>query len=245
MWLRAPNLDVTHGFSTRVGGVSHAPYDSLNFDDREDDPPRVAVNRLRALAQLGWRPEQVARLEQVHGAEVVQAQPGVQTGDGLVSDRPGLVLAIGTADCYPVLLHDPEAGVVGAAHAGWRGTVAGVAVRTLEAMTELGADPARVRAAIGPGICADHYEVGPDVAEAFGRAGLGAAVTEPPGRLHLGLGAPHPHLDLLAANRHLLLDAGIQPDHLWAAGLCSFDTEFFSFRRDSGKTGRMWAVIGL
>lgn len=234
MWLSSPLLRARHGFSLRDGGFSSAPFDSLNFDDREDDPAVVAENRRVALAALGLNAERVARLNQVHGAEVRRARPGVQTGDALVTDAPGLALAIGTADCYPILLEDAEAGVVGAAHAGWRGTVARIAARTLDAMAELGARPERVVAAIGPGICGERYAVGPEVARAFEAEGLGEALLD---------GGGETRLDLLVANRRVLADAGVAPERVWAAGRCSTEPDFFSFRRDAGRTGRMWAVV--
>ena len=128
------------------------------------------------------------------------------------------------------------AGVVGAAHAGWRGTVGRVAARTVEAMVERGADPANIRAAVGPGICGECYPVGEDVARQFAEAGLGDFVQERQGQ---------PHLDLAGANRAVLLSAGVRPEHLWVSGRCSTEEDFYSYRRDAGRTGRMWAVIGL
>ena len=134
MLLRSPVLGVPHAFTTRAGGVSVGAYAGLNLDDREDDPQAVAENRLRLAAALGFAPARVARLHQVHGSDVREARPSVQEGDALVSREPGLLLAIGTADCYPILLADEAAGVVGAAHAGWRGTLERVAVERIVLM---------------------------------------------------------------------------------------------------------------
>ncbi|WP_045233669.1 peptidoglycan editing factor PgeF [Deinococcus pimensis] len=234
MWLHAPHLRATHGFSTRRGGVSSGPYASLNLDDREDRADDVEENRRRALGALGLGAARVARLDQVHGTDVVRGRVGVQRADGVVTDEPGLVLTIMTADCYPVLLEDAEAGVVGAAHAGWRGTLGRVAARTVEAMTALGARPERIRAAVGPGIAAARYAVGVDVARQFEEGGLGLAVRDVDGA---------PHLDLLAANVRVLAEAGVPEDAVWTAGLCSTEDAFFSYRRDAGRTGRMWAAI--
>ncbi|MBB6098917.1 hypothetical protein HNR42_002352 [Deinobacterium chartae] len=236
MWLSAPNLTFRHGFSLRHGGVSQGPFASLNFDDRQDHPLHVAENRRIALSALGFDPDRVARLEQVHSCEVLTARPGVQTGDAQVSDVPGLALAIGTADCYPILLEDPEAGIVGAAHAGWRGTVGRIAARTVEAMQRLGARPERIRAAIGPGISRAQYPVGPEVRARFLEAGFPEEV--------LSAGPGGVHLDLLDANRFVLREAGLGTDQIWAANRCSTEADFFSYRRDAGQTGRMWAVIG-
>lgn len=236
MLLRSPVLPLPHAFTTRAGGVSVGAYAGLNLDDREDDPGVVAENRRRLAASLGFEPSRVARLDQVHGTEVREAQPGVQEGDALVSREPGLLLAVGTADCYPVLLADPEAGVVGAAHAGWRGTLGRIAARTVEAMVERGADPANLRAAVGPGISGEQYAVGAGVAGQFQEVGLGEFV------LKLADG---PHLDLAGANRAVLLAAGLRPENIWVSGRCSTEPDFYSYRRDAGRTGRMWAVIGL
>ncbi|UBV42664.1 peptidoglycan editing factor PgeF [Deinococcus taeanensis] len=238
MLLHAPHLHAPHAFTTRAGGVSRGFYAGLNLDDREDDPAAVAVNRAQLTAALGFGPGQVARLTQVHGTDVVHAcEGGHWTGDALVTARPGVLLAIGTADCYPLLLHDPEAGVVGAAHAGWKGTVGHIAARTVEAMTALGARPERLRAAVGPGISAAQYPIGAEVADRFGAAGLGAFVR----RGHSG----QPHLDLGGANRAVLRAAGVPDGFIWVSGRCSTEADFYSYRRDAGRTGRMWAVIGL
>ncbi|AFZ67643.1 peptidoglycan editing factor PgeF [Deinococcus peraridilitoris] len=235
MWLHAPNLRASHGFSTRQGGVSGSPFDSLNLDDRQDDPARVAENRRRALGRLGFDPERSAHLDQVHGTRVVHARSGIQTGDALVTSELDLLLTIMTADCYPILLEDSHAGVIGAAHAGWRGTLGRIAAATVQAMTGLGADRKRIQVAIGPGICARQYAVGSDVVRAVTEAGLGEALLDIGGTTHL---------DLLSANISVLCDAGIERPHIWAAGRCSTEAAFFSFRRDAGRTGRMWAVIG-
>lgn len=247
MIMTTPILRAAHAFTSRAGGVSVGAFAGLNLDDRQDDPAAVSENRRRLTAQLGFLPGQVSRLEQVHGADVVQASPGqVQRADAQVTRQPGVLLAVATADCYPVLLEDPEAGVLegealqggvvgagvlGAAHAGWRGTAGDVVGQTVRAMVRLGARPERIRAAVGPGICAAQYPVGGEVVQAFEGAGLGQFVQGG-------------HLDLRAANLHLLLRAGLSPKHLWASGRCSTESQFYSHRRDAGTTGRMWAVIG-
>lgn len=233
--LQAPNLSVPHAFSTRAGGVSGGAYAGLNLDDREDDPQAVAENRARLARALGFDPSAWARLNQVHGTDVIEAtEAGVWEGDALVTHTPGLLLAIGTADCYPLLLADEEAGIIGAAHAGWKGTLGRIGERTVQAMTRLGARPERIRAAVGPGICAAQYEVGEDTAQQFGASGLGEWVIR---------GGEKPHLDLAGANRQILHGAGVRD--IWVSGRCSTEADFYSYRRDAGQTGRMWAVIGL
>ena len=242
MIMTTPILRAAHGFTSRAGGVSVGAYEGLNLGEGQDDPAAVSENRRRLSTELGFTPLQVSRLEQVHGADVVQARPGlVQRADAQVTGQAGVLLAVATADCYPVLLEDLEAGmlgggvvgagVLGAAHAGWRGTVADIVGHTVRAMVQLGARPERIRAAVGPGICAAQYPVGGEVVSAFMQAGLGQFVQ-------------NGHLDLCAANLHLLLRAGLLPEHLWASGRCSTEAQFYSHRRDAGTTGRMWAVIG-
>lgn len=233
--IHAPNLGVPHAFSTRLGGVSGGDFAGLNLDDRVDDPALVQVNRERLASSLGFTAQSVARLEQVHGTDVIRVSaPGVWTGDALVSATPGVLLAIGTADCYPLLLADEAAGVIGATHAGWKGTVGDIAGKTVQAMLELGARAERIRAAVGPGICGEQYPVGAEVADRFRASGLAEFVLERGSALHL---------DLAGANRALLAQAGVKD--IWVSGRCSTEADFYSFRRDAGRTGRMWAVIGL
>ncbi|WP_135228726.1 peptidoglycan editing factor PgeF [Deinococcus fonticola] len=233
--LYAPNLNVPHAFTTRRGGESTGAYAGLNLDDRADDPITVARNRARLAGALGFPATAFARLDQVHGTDVITAAgPGVWVGDALVTAKPGVLLAIGTADCYPLLLADPQAGVLGAAHAGWKGTVGDIAGQVVGAMTRLGADPSRIHAAVGPGICGERFEVGEDVAEKFRAAGLGEFILQGQGRARI---------DLAGANAFLLRRAGVTD--VWVSGRCSTEDDFYSYRRDAGQTGRMWAVIGL
>jgi polyphenol oxidase len=164
---------VRHGFFTRAGGVSEGEFASLNCGYASgDDGTRVGANRARALRRLGAAPASLCTVRQVHGADVVVAQsppqerPSVQA-DALVTDRPGITLGVLSADCAPVLLADPDAGVVGAAHAGWRGALAGVIEATVGAMVGLGALRSRIRAAVGPCIAQESYEVGPELLARF------------------------------------------------------------------------------
>jgi polyphenol oxidase len=171
--LSASNLDaldrVRHGFFTREGGVSEGDFASLNCGYSSGDASSlVEANRARALQRLGMAPASLCTVRQVHSAAVVvacapqPARPSI-AADALVTDRPGITLAVLSADCAPVLLADPEAGVIGAAHAGWRGALAGVIEATVEAMIGLGAARDRVHAAIGPCIAQASYEVGPEL----------------------------------------------------------------------------------
>lgn len=164
---------VRHCFFTRQGGVSRGIYASLNCGyGSNDERAKVTENRRRALAVIELPEEALATTYQVHSADVVDvsepwpldARPRV---DAMVTMRPGVALGIGTADCAPVLFADPEVGVIGAAHAGWRGAVNGVLEATVQRMMQLGADPRRIHAAVGPCIGQASYEVGPEFPRPF------------------------------------------------------------------------------
>lgn len=172
-FLTDPALDgLPHGFFTRRGGVSTGGFASLNCSlSGRDDPDAVAANRARAMAALGLPAAALSGAHQVHGVAVATVTAPIPNGrrpeaDALVTDRPGLALGIVTADCGPVLFADRAAGVVGAAHAGWRGAVAGVLEATLDAMEALGARRERIAAVVGPCIRQPSYEVGADLREA-------------------------------------------------------------------------------
>jgi polyphenol oxidase len=163
---------VSHGFFTREGGVSTGLYASLNCGGGSgDDRGAVAENRARAAAMLGVARDGLATNHQVHGIAVttlVRPVKGVHPrADAMVTSARGLALGILTADCVPVLFADSQAGVIGAAHAGWRGALGGVLEATVRAMAALGADPARIRAGIGPAIGPASYEVGPEFPAPF------------------------------------------------------------------------------
>lgn len=169
MMIQHPDLAGTrHGFFTRMGGVSEGGFSALNCSDRSaDEPERVAENRRRAAAALGFAPAALVGVYQVHGTAVAVCDAPWDSrpvADAVVTARPGLLLGIVTADCGPVLFADAQAGIVGAAHAGWRGAVAGVLEATLEAMRGLGAR--NITAVVGPCIAQPSYEVGPDLRDA-------------------------------------------------------------------------------
>jgi hypothetical protein len=162
-----------HGFFTRRGGVSEGPYASLNCSlSGQDDRGRVRENRRRAADALGLPAAALHGLTQVHGTAVAEvdaagwAEGAGPSADAMVTRRRGVALGIVTGDCAPVLFADAEAGVIGAAHAGWRGAAAGVLEETVAAMERLGASRARVVAAVGPCIAQASYEVGPDLRDA-------------------------------------------------------------------------------
>lgn len=162
-----------HGFFTRAGGVSTGILAGMNCGyGSNDDPANVTENRARAMALLDLPATALTTVYQVHSPDVVTVtEPfphhAAPKADAMVTDRPGVALGILTADCVPVLFHDPVARVIGAAHAGWKGAATGVLSATVNAMAALGADPARISSCIGPHIGRDSYEVGPEFRERF------------------------------------------------------------------------------
>jgi hypothetical protein len=161
-----------HGFFTRRGGASSGVFEGLNCGfGSSDQNDIVTINRARAAEAMGVTPDRLVNVHQVHSAEVVEIDTPVggdpPRADAMVSRTPGLALAILTADCQPVLFADAEAGVIGAAHAGWKGALNGILEATVEAMVALGASPAGIRAVIGPSISQRAYEVGPELFEDF------------------------------------------------------------------------------
>jgi YfiH family protein len=235
---------VRHGFPERGGGVSTGARASLNLGKRwGDDGALVDENRRRLAAHAGYDPEQLQIMRHVHGTNVWRVgEPVAESAefDGLVCDRVGPVLGAFAADCIPILFADPEARVIGAAHAGWRGTLAGVARNVIARMTELGARPERIRVALGPSIGPCCFEVGPDVVAPF-REALG----ELPGLVVPG---PHKdHLDLRVATRAILERAGVLPEHIDDRPPCTkCEAErFFSYRRDGLDGGVHMAFIQL
>ena len=242
-YLTCPALGAPHGFSTRLGGQSEGPFASLNLGvSAGDDEPTVRLNR-QAWAEALGMPGPILSLHQVHGAAVhaVAERPHETLyGDGVVSATPGLPISVFTADCTPILLHDPVSGAVGAVHAGWRGTVAHVVQAAVQAMAErYGARPEAMRAAIGPAIGPCCFEVGPEVVEAASQApwpGWEAAVVPQ---------SPRPHFDLFEANERQLVAAGLAPERVFNSRLCTACRAdwFYSWRRDQGRTGRLQAAI--
>ncbi len=225
--------------TTRAGGRSAAPYDSFNLGDHVgDDPTAVAANRRRLGQGIGLGPERVAWMNQVHGtdvATVTSADGPTPTADALVTDRPRLALAVVVADCVPVLFADPTAGVVGAAHAGRRGAADGILARTLEAMTELGAETEHVEVLLGPAVCGLCYEVPAGMRDEVEAALPGSAATTRVGT---------PGLDLRAGLRRSLAELGVT--RVDTDTRCTFeDDQLFSHRRavhTGGTTGRLAAV---
>ncbi|MBO0763734.1 MAG: peptidoglycan editing factor PgeF [Hyphomicrobiaceae bacterium] len=220
---------LAHGFFTRHGGVSEGVYASLNCGlGSKDRPEAVRANRARVMRHLGAR--DMVTAYQVHGTKVVVVD-GTARGerpraDALVTAARGVAVGVLTADCAPVLLADPPAGVVAAAHAGWRGALAGVAEAALEAMESLGAKRARTHATVGPCIGPSVYEVGPEFEAQFLEHDAANA------RFFAGAGAGRrAKFDLSGYVAERLRRAGVVA--VSAAGICSFSVQdaFFSYRR--------------
>jgi len=221
-WLQADLDGAGAAFSTRLGGVSEAPFDSLNLGLlTDDDAESVGENRRRLAAALEFEAEQVAFARQVHGTRLIEhpRDGGVEEADGHVIREPGLAALVFTADCLPVAVAGP--GGMAMLHAGWRGLAGGILAAGVKAV-------GATSAAIGPGIGLCCYEVGEEVLESF--SDLGEGVAE--GRM----------LDLAEVARRQLAQAGVE--RVESAGLCtSCEAElFFSHRRDEGRTGRQGGV---
>ncbi|HEX3239827.1 MAG TPA: polyphenol oxidase family protein [Solirubrobacterales bacterium] len=252
-WLEADLGGARVAFGTRLGGVSPAPFNSLNIGILTEDSNENAIeNRRRLATALGFVPERVAYGLQVHGAELEtvpssfrgsfctpqdQKEPrdGLAEVDGQVIGEPGVAGLVFTADCLPVALRGP--GGVAMVHCGWRGLAGGIVAKAAAAV---GASSA----AIGPGIGPCCYEVGPEVLAAF--ADLGDGITaDGPNSGDMGPQSAHRHLDLAEVARRLLTRAGVK--RVEAAGLCtSCEAElFFSHRRDAGHTGRQGSLAWL
>lgn len=223
---------IRHAFFTRDGGVSGGLYASLNCGyGSRDDPAKVARNREIAMAMLGFPANRLVTSRQVHSAAVATvdepwSREAAPAADGLVTNIPGLVLGILAADCAPVLLCDPEARVIGAAHAGWRGALGGVVEATVAAMERLGAVRLRIRAGIGPCIGPDSYEVGGEFPQPFVAGDPGAnAFFEPAAR------SGHFMFDLAGYVNDRLARFGIERVERSACDTAAEPERFFSYRR--------------
>jgi polyphenol oxidase len=235
--------------TARSGGVSPGPYASLNLSlSVGDDPANVLENRRRLAAGFGARLADFVFAGQVHGAGVrvvgeadrgsgaFSLEDAIPATDALVTSAPGVVLAILTADCVPIVLHDPVAGVLACVHAGWRGTVARVCAAAVAAMQTLGSRPADVIAGIGPAIAPARYQVGPDVYQAVTQAFAPASVTQAFDLASVPQAAPVPflqpdsapgrwRLDLWSANRFILTEAGVPASQIHVTDIPTGPTE--------------------
>ncbi|AQW50162.1 peptidoglycan editing factor PgeF [Streptomyces violaceusniger] len=230
-------------FTDRWGGVSAAPYDELNLGGAVgDDPQAVRTNRELAAKAMGLDPAAVVWMNQVHGRDVAMvdgpwSDDEIPAVDAVVTRRPGLALAVLTADCTPVLLADPVAGVVGAAHAGRPGLVAGVVPALVKTMTEQGAETARIVARTGPAVCGRCYEVPAEM-----RADVAQSVPEAWAETRWGT----PAVDVAAGVRAQLARAGVRMDEQdGQSHICTLESaDHFSYRREH-TTGRLASYVWL
>ena len=252
VFLTSPLLSgVRHAFSTRRGGVSIPPWDSLNLGpSRGDDPAAVAENYRRFCGAVGLDEKRVVLSKQVHETTVrvctaEDAGKGLwrergYTADALITNEPNLPLTVFSADCGILLLHDPVTGAVGGVHAGWRGCAGGIVEKAVAAMgAAYGAKPKNILAAIGPCIGPCCFETDSDVADAM-REALGADA-EP----YLTWQAPKYHVNLAGLNRQWLLRAGVLPEHIDTCGLCTACRPdlFWSHRKMGDARGVQAAII--
>jgi len=246
---------LAHGFSTRFGGVSEGIWNSMNLGvSRGDEPDRVRENYRRFFAAIGASMDRVAMTNQVHEAEIrtvtqadwksdIYEKKGYEA-DGLITDTPGVALVIFSADCLPILCYDPVKRVICAVHAGWRGTVAGIARRAVEKMrTDYGCRAEDILAAIGPGISKCHFETHAEVPEAV-RGILSPEEAEP---CITEDGNGKYHVDLKAVNTALLRQAGVREAHLTVDPECTYclHEKYWSHRITGGERGSQGAVIQL
>lgn len=228
--------------TTRAGGVSQPPWASLNLGDHVGDTPdHVRSNRQRLAGAVGLHPDRIGWLKQVHGTDVVELTPATvgaaPTADSSFTRHAGIACAILTADCLPVILKDQRGTVVGAAHGGWRSLCGGVLENLVTAMD---VEPNTLQAWLGPAIGPDHFEVGPEVRDAFLAADPAAASA-----FHTSGARPgHFMADIYALATQRLNRLGLTM--VFGGGLCtvSDNARFFSYRRD-GQTGRMATLVWL
>lgn len=233
-----------HGFPERTGGISQGLRRSLNLGWRwGDDKATVETNRRILAEHMGFNIDKLVVTKHVHGTQVWRVGeelPEPPEFDGLVSNEPGTVLGAFAADCIPMVFADPVARVCGAAHSGWRGTVAGVAANVITRMRELGSQPHDIRVALGPSIGPCCFEVGPEVVAEF-KARFGA----PPGMIVQG--PRKDHIDLRVASRRVLEEVGVTAAHIDSRPPCTQcqPERFFSYRRDGKDGGIHMGFIGL
>lgn len=229
---------VTAGFSKRHGGTSDGEFQSLNVGlSTGDDTAVVQRNRDLLFRSMDLDPSRVAIAGQVHGAAVRYVDsPGLYPGfDALVTDVPDLVLAITAADCAVILVAEMDRGIVGAIHSGWRGTVSGIVAETVEEIVRRGANPRLLSAYVSPCISAQRFEVGEEVAAQF------------PSQFVIRRdGWERPHIDLRGSIFSQLIGSGISSGRVEVSDECTYDhPDYFSYRAESGTTGRMMGFIAL
>ncbi|MFH1017187.1 MAG: peptidoglycan editing factor PgeF [Pseudomonadota bacterium] len=250
--LMSPKLEavegLVHGFSTRAGGASQDPYNSLNLGWGTGDSDESVEENYRRLAEaLGTSPERIFGVHQVHGALVVEVEAGKDrrgyssaSGDALITAVPDTFLAVRVADCLPILIVDPIRHALGIVHAGWRSTLAKALPATVSVMSRrFQTSPSDLVVALGPGIGACCFEVSGAIAALFEQE-IGLEKSE------WKENDTSAYMDLTAINARLAQSMGVFPDRIWRSGLCTKCNadRFFSYRRDGRRSGRMVGVIG-
>ncbi len=238
-------LEIPHAFSTRKGGFSSGVYSSLNFGiSTADEPEIVAKNRDLFYKYFDTRQNKVATIKQVHGGGVAVLDKPTwfnYEADAMITNKRDLLLIINTADCLPILFYDPVKNLIGAAHAGWRGTVASIARNVVTALKDnYSSKPEDIKAVIGPGIAGDCYQVDDKTIQEFRDADFPDSVYTPDGSGHF-------LLDNLKANLFVLEQAGVLAENILSLELCTHcDRDlFYSHRRDGRARGSHWAGIRL
>ncbi|KOP64155.1 multicopper polyphenol oxidase [Bacillus sp. FJAT-18019] len=263
-WGKAPGGTLlTAGFTGRKGGVSLAPYDSLNLAFHVGDRPEdIVENRRRTAAAIGFSLDDWTCGEQVHGVRIGVVREGdrgrgsldrasaFQDTDGLITNVPGVLLTSFYADCVPLYFWDPVTGAVGLAHAGWKGTLGGIAEEIVRSMAaEYGSQPQHIHAAIGPSIGECCYEVDDRVMDHVRNSGNGLLISDEVTKsaLYLDKGDGKYMLNLKEINRDIMIKAGILTEHIECTSWCTSCNHdlFFSYRKDGGTTGRMASWIGM
>ena len=248
-YLTAENISAAHCFTTRLGGVSTGDLDSLNLETRRGDDPENVLENYRILGRaVGFDPEKLVLTKQTH-TDIVRLvgredwgtglfSPDFPPGDGLITNTPGTALVVFTADCTPILLHDPVTGAVGAVHAGWRGTAADIAGKAVAAMEKaFGCDPQNICAAIGPNIAQCCFQTDRDVPDAI-REVLGADAED-----DITFRNGKYYVNLKQVNARLLQRAGVtQIEISDACTVCQCD-RFWSHRVTGGRRGAQGAII--
>jgi YfiH family protein len=246
-YFKFASIETRHALFTRHGGVSPAPWGSLNVGGTVgDDLARVRENRILSFEALGCEPETMFDVWQVHSADVVCARAprpldeSYRQADIILTDNPHVTLFMRFADCVPILLHDPRRSVIGIAHAGWMGTLRDAGVAAVDAMQKnYGSNPADIVAAIGPSIGPDHYEIGADV--------ILQVMQKHGDEAELFLKSHHGkiHFNLWEANRAALERAGVA--EIEVSGICTacHTEDWFSHRAEKGRTGRFGALMSL
>jgi YfiH family protein len=248
--LRVPSWEkhtgLLHGFMGRRGGKSVGAYEGLNVSYRVgDDPKLVSQNVCDMKLAIGIHDGRVVTMKQVHGADIVEVTDTnlkeAGQADSMVTGKPGVFLGVLTADCVPILLVAPKQRLAAAVHAGWRGTLGGIAAKTVRYFADrYDVAPGSLQAALGPSIGACCYEVGDDVVEPLcARWGKSAQVC-------IERSGVKPHLDLRQLNHAILAGAGLPDEHIFELGGCTSCAadEYFSYRRERKETGRQMSVIG-